>query len=187
MGDKYYLLTEQGKEAYLGALESIGWFDLQNNNKKEIEDRIEDFEDPITYAFVLYHLWFDAEGFDEDTSYASLLDELIEVSGLEVSEKNVRYNEENQSVEITLTTPKASYSYIVNLEEFGDWVDEDFIDSFMNEEVLEGEGIRSRFFPIPPSDQTMQFVFVPEELFVKAIEHGIIPGSMDYFFGEEDE
>lgn len=187
MEDKYYLLTEQGKEAYLNALESIGWFDLQNNNKKEIEERIADFEDPITYVFVLYHLWFDAEGFDEDTSYDSLLDELIEITGLEVKEKSVLYNEENDTVEITLTTLKATYSYTVNLEEFGDWIDEDFIDSFINEQVLEGEGSPNRFLPIPPSDQTMQFVFVPEALFVKAIEQGIVPESMDYFFGDEEE
>ena len=90
--DKYTSLTTQGVEAYLKALTKINWFDYKTNDKNEIIERLENQSNNKDFIFCIYNLWFDAEGFEDDESYDNLLDEILEVIGLENSSKRVISN-----------------------------------------------------------------------------------------------
>ncbi len=179
--DKYTSLTTQGVEAYLKALTNINWFDYKTNDKNEIIERLKNQSNNNNLVFCIYNLWFDAEGFEDDESYDNLLDEILEIIGLENSSKKVNYNENDNSVSISITIEKRTYNYKIDLDEFGDWIDEDFINIFINEQLLKGENIINRFLPLPSSDQTVQFVFVPESMYNDAVDKGVIPEDLNYF------
>ena len=179
--DKYTSLTTQGVEAYLKALTNINWFDYKTNDKNEIIERLKNQSNNNNLVFCIYNLWFDAEGFEDDESYDNLLDEILEIIGLENSSKKVNYNENDNSVSISITIEKRTYNYKIDLDEFGEWIDEDFINIFINEQLLKGENIINRFLPLPSSDQTVQFVFVPESMYNDAVDKGVIPEDLNYF------
>lgn len=185
--DKYISLTTQGVDAYLQALTDINWFDIKQNNKAEIFNRLTKQDNHKNFVFCLYNLWFDSEGFEDDKSYSSLLDEILEIIGLTTLSKTVIYNTDSNSVNISLTTEKSTYSYKIDLDEFGDWIDEDFINTFINKQVLGGENIDNSFLVLPMSDQTVQFVFVPQSTYDKAVDKGIIPEHLNYFMSDIEE
>lgn len=185
--DKYISLTTQGIDAYLQALTDINWFDFKQNDKQEIFERLTKQGDNKNFVFCLYKLWFDSEGFEDDEPYRSLLDEILEIIGLKTLSKNVNYDTDNNLVNISLTTEKSSYDYKINLDDFGDWIDENFINVFINEQVLDGENIDNRFLALPMSDQTVQFVFIPQSTYDKAVGKGIIPEELNYFMTDIDD
>ena len=78
----YELLTAEGKDAYLQALDEVEWFSFDQNSREEISKRLEAKEDPKDYVTVLFNLWFDAEGFEDDLAYNNLLGEILKVSAL---------------------------------------------------------------------------------------------------------
>ncbi|WP_027388275.1 hypothetical protein [Chryseobacterium gregarium] len=77
--------------------------------------------------------------------------------------------EKDNSVHISVTVEKTKYDDKIDSDEFGDWIDEDFINIFINEQVLKGEDLNNRFLPLPSCDQTVQFVFVPENKYNEAV------------------
>ena len=176
----YRELVSKGKDAYLDALEDTGWFRYSLLTKDEIRERLFGVKDPEDYVFYLYNVWFDAEGFEDDDAYRSLLEQILGALGLEKSGLSVLYDKEQNYVTIEIKTKHHTYNYSIALDEHGDWVDGDLIDSFINNEVLPGELEERRLMVLPPSDQTVQFVFIPEGVFRKAREKGVIPGE-DYF------
>lgn len=184
--NKYNSLTTQGVEAYLQALTDISWFVYKTNNKEEILERLENEENNNDFVFCLYNLWFDAEGFEDDERYDRLLDEIVKIINLKNFSKKVDYNKKDNSVTILIKTEKTTYNYKINLDEFGDWIDEDFINIFINEQVLKGENMDNKFLPLPSSDQTVQFVFVPESMYNEAVDKGIIPENLNYFTKKND-
>lgn len=179
--DKYLSLTKEGIDTYLQTLSDINWFNIQPNDKKVIAERLNEQKQNKDFVFSLYNLWFDAEGFEDHKLYESLLDEILEIVQVPVLQKNVSYNEENNSVSISLTTQKATYDYKIILDDFGDWIDENFIDIFINEQILKGENIENKFLALPMCDQTIQFVFVPQSTYDAAVDKGIIPQELNYF------
>ena len=184
--NKYNSLTIQGVEAYLQALTDINWFVYKTNNKEEILERLENEENNNDFVFCLYNLWFDAEGFEDGEPYDRLLDEIVKIINLKNFSKKVDYNKKDNSVTILIKTEKTTYNYNIDLDEFGDWIDEDFINMFINEQLLKGENIINRFLPLPSSDQTVQFVFVPESLYNDAVDKGVIPEDLNYFTKKND-
>jgi DNA polymerase III delta prime subunit len=77
--DKYKDLTSKGKNEYLKALESIGWFDFSILSKDTIAKRLKKIEENERFVFCLYDLSFDAEGFEDANSYKSLLEEIMKI------------------------------------------------------------------------------------------------------------
>jgi hypothetical protein len=180
--DKYKALTSQGKEAYMNALTAIGWFDFAKTSKEEIAKRLNEETNINELCCCLWELWFDAEGFEDDEPYNSLLSEILGIIGMKNIELNVVYEKSNNSVRIELKTQSNNYHYSIPME--SDWVDEELIDEWLNNEVLAGEKIESRFFALPPTDQTVQFIFVPPMIYDKAIKTGIIPDFEGYFIAD---
>lgn len=181
----YELLTAEGKDAYLQALDEVEWFSFDQNSREEISKRLEAKEDPKDYVTVLFNLWFDAEGFEDDLAYNNLLGEILKVSALEICEKKVAYHQNTNSVSITLTTRNNTYNYQIAITR--DWIDESFIDHFINERLLGGEQVESRFFALPFFDQTARFVFIPKYIYDNAVKEGIIPDRLNYFMPEDNE
>ncbi len=88
--------------------------------------------------------------------------------------------------ELTGTVVTKNGTYECQLEELMGWLDGDFIEGFVNEEVLSGEGIEGRFFMLPATDQIAQYTFITEELYDEAIEAGILPDDPEYFMEDFD-
>lgn len=176
--DKYKELTGKGVAGYLSALEEVSWFRYSKIARAEVEERLFKTEDPADYVLCLYDLWFDAEGFEDDESYSWLLERIQLVTGLDFK-LNVTYQQETNSVEITINGAGGDYHYAVAME--SDWIDESFIEELINNRVLPGEGVASQFIALPPTDQTVQFVYIPSAAYDNAIAKGIIPSDMGYF------
>jgi hypothetical protein len=183
--DKYKNLTSKGKVAYLEALKNIGWFDFSNNTKEEIGDRIDHelnkSKENADFMFCLYDLWFDREGFEEDDDYKFLLEEIIEIIKLNCK-LTVEYSKFENNIKIQIKTENNVYTYYVNNFRYvSGWIDEKIIEVYINYDLLYGEKTNKIFIELPSSDQTVQFVYMPEEIYKKAIEVGIIPEDKDYF------
>ena len=52
--------------------------------------------------------------------------------------------EKDNSVHISVTIEKRKYDDKIDSDEFGDWIDEDFI----NEQVLKGDDLNNRIFTV---------------------------------------
>jgi hypothetical protein len=180
--DKYKNLTSKGKNEYLKALENIGWFDFSNISKDMINKRLKKIKENERFVFCLYDLSFDAEGFEDAESYKSLLKEIIKIIGLNDYKINVRKSNKN-NINIKIETKNNTYDYFVRLDETEDWIDWTVIDYYINN-LLAGENIDKKFLPIPPEDQTVQFIFINEKVYEKAKKVGIIPESQGYFMEE---
>ena len=182
--DKYKELVLKGKEAYLDALNEIGWFKVSNNSKDEIEKRLNEENVPANYLFSLWDLWFDAEGFDSADGYEFLLNHILETVKIEIVKVSVSYVKETNSVEIEINTKSNNYHYSIELK--SDWIDDDFINEFINNLVLVKENIDRKFFEIPTDDQTAKYVFLPQSVYDKAIKLGVIPNDLGYFHKQEE-
>ena len=181
--DKYKELTSKGKDEYLKALEKIGWFEFSNNSKEVIQKKLNEIAENERFVFCLYDLSFDAEGFEDDYSYKSLLNEIFKIIGLKDYKINVEYNKEN-NLQIAIETKTNVYEYCVDLNETGDWVDESLIDGYIRNILVE-EKTNKGLFPIPPEDQTAVFIYISESIYNSAVENGIIPSELGYFMEME--
>ena len=97
---------------------------------------------------------------------------------------NVFFQKRTNTVEIEIQGEKNNYHYSIDVI-ISDWVDENLVDEFINSNVLPNENVRNRFCFLPPSDQTVQLVFVPVEVYEMAIEKGTIPADEGYFMKEQ--
>jgi hypothetical protein len=173
-------LTARGKEAYLDAMEAVSWFQYARTPRAEIEERLSAAA-PEDFLFALYELWFDPEGIEETEDYTDLLRRIAAIAGFEEAGIAVAYESATRTFDIGLTIGGNAYRHAIPLEESGGWIEEKLIGEFINEQVLPGEGLASRFFALPPCDQTAQFVFLPPSVHDRAVEKSIIPGDACHF------
>jgi hypothetical protein len=178
--DKYVELTSKGKNEYLKVLENIGWFNFSSNTKDEINNRLNESEKTEDFMFCLYDLWFDTEGFEDSDDYRFLLEQIMEIIKLTEYKLNVEYIKQNDLVKIKMETKNSIYTHYANLIEDSSRIEDNVINEFINNKLLVGENTGKKFIQLPSSDQTIQFVYMPGNIFQKAIENGIIPEE-DYF------
>jgi hypothetical protein len=177
--DKYKELTTKGKDVYLQALEGISWFSFSKNNKAEIEKRLNETKESINFVFCLYDLWFDTEGFEKPDEYEDLLKQIIEIMNISDCKLDVKSLKDNR-VKIEIKTKSNIFKYFVNLNKYAGWFDGNVIDKYINNKVLVVEKTNKRFFLLPCCDQRVQLVYMPIDIYEKAIKIGIIPEE-DYF------
>ncbi|AWH84714.1 hypothetical protein HYN59_06080 [Flavobacterium album] len=180
--DKYAALTAQGRGAYLDALTNIGWFSLPHNDRAKTEEHITGIDDSNYFFYVLAHITRDAEGFDNGREYKELFEEIAALSSVKIVSADFEYHNEGFGIdELTGTVVTENRTYECPLEELMGWLDSDFVDWFVNQEVLAGENIEGRFFTLPATDQMAQYSFMPQEMYDKAIAAGILPDDPEYF------
>jgi hypothetical protein len=92
------------------------------------------------------------------------------------------YRKNNLNIEIK--TKNNVYDYCVDLDETEDWIDLTLIDYCINN-LLTEENIDNKFLPIPPEDQTVQFIFIDEKIYEKAKKVGILPEKQGYFIEDK--
>jgi hypothetical protein len=182
--DKYAELTARGVGAYLAALTELGWFKLPHNFKPETESRLKEIQEPRFLQSSLAHLAFDAEGFATAGAYESLLAEIFEV--LELPEAEFQVEDDEEIIGVHLKIGENEYEYQIQIAEHEDWLDQNFIQEFVNS-VAAGEKMESRFFCLPPADQVLEFVFIPEKYYAVAVARGLIPEEMEYFMEDAEE
>jgi len=183
--DKYNKLVSKGQEAYLNALNEIGWFEISNNSKEEIEKRLSKTNKPTNYLFSLYDLGFDGEGFENPDVYEYLLNEIWGIVGLDIVKMSVFYARASNSIEIEVQTKLSSYTRSIELN--SDWIEDNFIEEFVNNQILAGENINKKFFELPTDDQCSQYIFVTQSVYDKAIELGVIPDDLGFFYYQEQK
>ena len=172
--DKYKELTTAGREAYLNALDKIDWFKTSKSSREEVKQKIEEAHCLDWLLFSIEDVAFDAEGFEDYSSYESVIKDFLNVAGID-AELTVEQIEEPYGAKIGIKTLSNTYSYSVNIEELGDWMDLEMIDTFINNQVLAGENIEARFWELPPIDQGYRCVFAPPSIYQTAIAKGVIP------------
>jgi hypothetical protein len=182
--DKYKELTAQGPEAYVSALGEIGWFEVSGKSPTELRAQLTKAQlagqESSFYMRNLSDLRFDTEGYSDPAEYEYVLKKIIKVIDLPDSALTVSYVVEWETVEVEIRGGSGTYRYAVDVSERSDWFDGKVIEDFVNDEVLAGEGIRSRFLILPPLDQYAAFVLVPPDVFYRAVDRGIIPDSPEY-------
>lgn len=185
--DKYKALTSQGATAYLNALEETGWFSLPQNDKAKISEHLSGISSNENFFFVLSHIVRDAEGFEDGNDYKELFEEMAALSGINVVSAEFEYEAigfGEDELTGTVVTDKGTYECA--LEELMGWLDGDFIEGFVNEEVLPGEGMAGRFFMLPATDQMAQYTYATQEMYDKALAAGILPDDPEYFMSDFD-
>ena len=186
--DKYKALTSQGAAAYLHTLEEIGWFSFPHNNKAKISEHLFGISSSEYFFYVLSHIVRDAEGFEEGSDYKELFEEMAALSGVNVVSAEFEYEMIGFGEdELTGTVVTENGNYNCELGELMGWLDADFIEGFVNEEVLPGEGIEGRFFMLPATDQMAQYTYATQEVYDKAIAVGLLPDDPEYFMSGFDQ
>jgi hypothetical protein len=175
--DKYQELTKLGKDKYLQKVKSINWHDSDETILQAIIESINETSDDSYLVYALGVLGFDGEGFESASDYENILNEINEL----LKDQKLNVNVENQSglLKIELKKNKTNV-YEIDIEETGGWISEGFME-FINR-TLKDEGFEEQFYALPPSDQTVDFIFSTEEKYKKAIDEGFIPEEMGYFF-----
>jgi|GEM_PF-2253536 len=178
--EDYTALVAKGPAAYIKALSDIGWFDQPQHTIEEVAAQVLRYEDNNHFVLALSQLSFDAEGFESGAEYAKVLYDMAALAGVKLTSVELDFNFSEEADTLTGTVTTENDSYWLEFENLVGWFDPEVVD-FMNDEVLEGEGVEGRIFDLPAIDQFTQYVFVPRELYDKAIENGLIPEDADYF------
>jgi hypothetical protein len=105
---------------------------------------------------------------------------MIKIIELKNYKLNVKKDNKKNNINITIETKNNTYDYFVDLDETEDWIDWTVIDYYMNN-LLTKENIDKKFLPIPPENQTVQFIYINEKIYKKAKKIGIIPENEGYF------
>jgi hypothetical protein len=92
----------------------------------------------------------------------------------------VEKNSKENNINIEIETKNDAYEFFVDLDETEGWIDWTVIDYYINN-LLEEENASKKFLPIPPEDQTVQFILIDEKIYEKAKKIGIIPERQGYF------
>lgn len=129
----------------------------------------------------------DAEGFEDGNDYKEFFEEMAALSRINVVSAEFEYEAIGFGEdELTGTVVTEKGTYTCELGELMGWLDGDFIERFVNEEVLTGEGKEGRFFMLPATDQMAQYTFAKQEIYDKAIAAGILPDDPEYFMADFD-
>ncbi|MBD8084658.1 hypothetical protein [Chryseobacterium caseinilyticum] len=177
--DEYRILTAKGKSEYIKVLKTFDWFNEKSEvKKKEIINTIEnDLE--ANYSFLaLEDLSFDAEGFETAESYKNLLNEMIKIAEVENQIKKINVTKERNLINISILTNKnEELKYAVDINENQDWIDTNFIEQFINGQLLSKTNNRKIFIALPAIDQIANITFISQSDFEKAKKNGLIPSD----------
>ena len=149
--DNYLKLITQGKKAFADAALSIGWFEYSSLTYEDVLEQLAKMDDENFFVFSLAEAVFDAEGFEDEDDYQSVLSKLLRLTEhMKDAELKCEDDDEAHLIKISIQGKRGIYNYSVDTDENGDWFDEGVLESFLNEEVLPGEGLELRFFVLPP-------------------------------------
>jgi hypothetical protein len=175
--DNYKSLFEQGKNAYLKALEAINWFDNPYVSKTQIIKNIQECGFDPYLVLTLTQVSYDSEGFNEDiNAIKSLMDQYIKF----IPTGSYRFEGSNRQYKLITTVNNNNYDYQIDLDTFDpENVETYFVGDYINK-ILERENIIYRFYELPPGGQDAALIYVTPSMYNKAIEIGLIPDFIGY-------
>jgi len=169
---------------YLDALEKIGWLAaLPADARRELGDRVTRAKGGASTDLCpsLAAVTFDAEmiygqGPRDADSYHGLIKLLADGSFGQFKPTKIKdtLSADDERAYVSFELGKRAFSINVPLR--NDWVEMDVIDVLVND-ALRDTGIASRFRRLPASDQTCSLAFVPDDVWRKAVEAGLIPAD----------
>jgi hypothetical protein len=190
INEVYKELTLERRDNYINELENMGWFDFSDNTKEEIYKRLEKINNTINFSSCLYDICFDGMrmGYEDDSiykinSYKMLLKKLLDFLKLKKYELNVESFVINgwNKLKIEIKTQQNEYEYNMDMDVRGNWFDSEFIIKYINDEIIEGEGLNKKYFVLPSCEGTIKkLAYIPTSIYEKAKENGIIPTDEDY-------
>ncbi|OJJ20043.1 hypothetical protein BKI52_16350 [marine bacterium AO1-C] len=175
--NRYTTRIKQGKKAYLQQLTTIGWFELSQNEQAAIEEHLNKLEKAEHFMYVLSHINFDAEGFEDAEDYKRLMSELLSFTACK--HLKVEVTQDDLLVKVNIEG-QGKYAFEIDLEAAFGWFDDDLID-FLNTQVFPGEALQERLFAIPPCDQSIDLTFIPATLYAQALKVGVLTDDLEYF------
>ncbi|WP_131368641.1 hypothetical protein [Chryseobacterium luteum] len=177
--DEYRILTAKGKSEYIKVLKSFSWFDEKNEDKKKEIIKILENDLEVNYSFLaLEDLSFDTEGFETAESYKNLLKEMIKIAEIENQIKKINVVEKRNLINITILTNKnEELKYTVDINEIQDWIDTNFIEQLINEQLLPKTNNNKKFIALPAIDQIANVIFISQNDFEQAKKNGLIPSD----------
>lgn len=177
--DEYKILTGKGKSEYIKVLKSFSWFDEKNEDKKKEIIRTLENDLEVNYSFLaLGDLSFDTEGFDTSESYKNLLKEMIKIAEIENQIKKINVAEKRNLINISILTNKnEELKYRIDINKNQDWIDTNFIEQLINEQLLPKININKKFIALPAIDQIANVIFISQNDFEQAKKNGLIPSD----------
>lgn len=162
------------KAEYLKTLEEIEWFNHPQNDQKRLTNKINESEGD--YYLDLHHFSFFSEDFFSEEDYKKLFDELEQVTGLKVVGTEIHTDENENTISVTGNANEKAYAMTFDLDEFAmvPQVEEQLNDLF------EQLNLDSRLLWLPLESDIYFYVFIPVQLYKRAVEKGIIPEESDY-------
>lgn len=179
MKDEYRKLISKGKDEYLNVLKSFEWFNKKSDSKKNEIINILKNDLEVNYSFfALEELSFDAEGFDTSEAYEDLIENMIDVADIKHLINKIVVTKKNNFINITVIIKNGKkLNNSIDIDNNGDWIDPEFIDSFFNNQLLSELNISENFINLPVVDQVSNLIFISKNDYSKAIEIGLIPND----------
>ena len=179
MKREYRKLISKGKDEYLNVLKSFEWFNKKSETKKNEIINILKNDLEVNYSFfALEELSFDSEGFDTSEAYEDLIKNMIRIADIKHLIKKTVVTKKNNLINITVIIKNGKkLNYSVDINNNGDWIDPEFIDSFFNNQLLSELNISENFMSLPVVDQVANLIFISKNDYSKAIEIGLIPND----------
>ncbi|HEX8561977.1 MAG TPA: hypothetical protein VF676_03250 [Flavobacterium sp.] len=173
--ENYKQLEAQGNQEYLERLNSIGWFDYPQNDRKILTDKINESTDD--FYLHLHHFAIFSEDFYEIEDYINILKTLNEISGVnfEFPEFNVNDDDNIINIKFTITDNKFELNFDMNEPIMIPQIESEF------NAVFHKLNLNSRLLWLPLESGIYFYVFIPVELYKKAVKDGIIPEESEYF------
>lgn len=174
--DPYRILVAKGKTEYLKVLETTSWFKQKEElKKKEIVNIIQNELDANYLFMALSDFNFDTEGFDTAASYKNFLAEIVKIAGIQKEVNHLKVIKNENFINISVAVNSKFLEYSVNINEHQDWLDSNFIEQFINEQLLPKAKSDKKFFWLPAIDQIGNLIFVSKNEFEEATKIGLIP------------
>ncbi|RZJ70744.1 hypothetical protein [Flavobacterium sp.] len=177
---KYDRLQALGKQAYLDALDEIGWFDFPQNNRAQIEAKINESDSDLYLS--LHHLHLFAEDFESDEGFVDVIEKFQAIAGINFQSVDFDFDEAEMEFKITAAVDGKTITTWIDRSEYP--VSE--IEQTLNH-LLDNSGSETHFVWLPLESELLFYVFVPHELYMKAVKKGVIPQDDQYIEALYDE
>jgi hypothetical protein len=165
--DLYYDLVDKGPDAYIEALELIGWFNQGQKKKNAIREKLHQSIDADNYLLTLADIHIDGEGFEDIEAYKIFLNQIKNI----VPDSKFSVINDGDRYILTFTIGKNRYEYFLHID--GEWFQDNILTEWINP-ALTHSNINENFYVLTSEDQCLYMVYVTNELYLKALENNVI-------------
>ena len=165
--DLYFDLVDKGPDAYMEALDSIGWFDQGQKNKNSIREKLQLYTNSGDYLLSLADIKIDGEGFEDMEAYKIFFNQIKTI----VPNSKFSVIKDRSVYLLTFTIGNQRYEHTLTIE--SDWFQENILTEWINPDLTNSNS-NENFYILPSEDQCLYIVYASNEVYLKALENSVV-------------